>query len=180
MPKGDQGTIFDGQSISPLVKDILIAKLASGQVLDLEMHCIKGLGKEHAKWSPVSLCSYRLMPKITITEPILDKDAEKLVQCFPPGVIKLAKTPKGRVCAKVDNERLDTVSRECLRHPEFEKKVLLKRVSDHFICKLITILLVNLETVSFFSPDTVFVESLQILSSKCARLLSLLENTKIE
>jgi DNA-directed RNA polymerase alpha subunit len=33
--------------------DILIDKLASGQQLELELIAIRGIGREHAKWSPV-------------------------------------------------------------------------------------------------------------------------------
>jgi DNA-directed RNA polymerase I and III subunit RPAC1 len=44
----------------------------------------------------------------------------------------------------VANARKDTVSREVLRHPEFDGKVKLGRVSDHFLCKqLISHLLIN-------------------------------------
>lgn len=37
--------------------------------------------------------------------------------------------------AKVVNPRKDTVSREVLRHKEFQDIVKLTRVRDHFICK---------------------------------------------
>lgn len=37
--------------------------------------------------------------------------------------------------AEVVNPRLDTVSREVLRHKEFDNKVELTRIRDHFICK---------------------------------------------
>jgi DNA-directed RNA polymerase I and III subunit RPAC1 len=51
VPQGDQLERFS--SIRPVHEDILITKLASYQYLDLELHCVKGIGKEHAKWSPV-------------------------------------------------------------------------------------------------------------------------------
>lgn len=35
----------------------------------------------------------------------------------------------------IKNPRLDTVSREVLRYPEFRDRVKLGRVRDHFICK---------------------------------------------
>lgn len=34
-------------------EDILIAKLRPGQAIDLRMHCVKGVGQDHAKFSPV-------------------------------------------------------------------------------------------------------------------------------
>lgn len=41
----------------------------------------------------------------------------------------------GTMEAKVTNPRKDTVSREVLRHKEFEDKVRLTRIRDHFICE---------------------------------------------
>ena len=54
-PQGDQATRF-GIPIKPVHDDILIAKLNPGARIQIEVHCQKGVGKEHAKWSPV--CSF--------------------------------------------------------------------------------------------------------------------------
>lgn len=51
--------------------DILIAKLRPGQEIEMELICEKGIGKTHAKWSPVSTAYYRLVPDIVIKEDIL-------------------------------------------------------------------------------------------------------------
>lgn len=114
--------------------DILIAKLRPGQEIDMELHCHKGIGKEHAKWSPVATASYRLLPEITILQPITGDAAERFQKCFAPGVIDVVEE-NGVKVAKVVNPRKDTVSREVLRHKEFQDKVRLTRVRDHFICK---------------------------------------------
>lgn len=76
---------------------------------------------------------YRLLPKITITEPIINDDAEKFSKCFPVGVVEV-ESINGVSTAVVKNSRKDTVSRECLRHPEFSQKVVLSREHNHFIC----------------------------------------------
>lgn len=34
------------------------------QEIELEAHAVKGLGKTHAKWSPVSTAWYRLLPEV--------------------------------------------------------------------------------------------------------------------
>ena len=39
--------------IRPVHNDILIAKLRPGQEIDVRLLCIKGIGKDHAKFSPV-------------------------------------------------------------------------------------------------------------------------------
>ena len=51
-------------SISPVHKDILIAKLGPGKESEAELWCEKGIGLTHTKWSPVCTASYRLMPVI--------------------------------------------------------------------------------------------------------------------
>lgn len=109
-----------------------------GQAIDLEMHCILGIGRDHAKFSPVATASYRLLPTITIKQPILGADAEKFARCFPKGVVKLTRDEEtGEKKAVVVDPRKDTVSREVLRHDEFKGKVVLGRIRDHFICEFV-------------------------------------------
>lgn len=52
----------------------------------MELFCEKGIGKTHAKWSPVSTAYYRLVPSITIKEDILNEDAVELKNLCPTGV----------------------------------------------------------------------------------------------
>jgi DNA-directed RNA polymerases I and III subunit RPAC1 len=110
------------------------------------MHAVMGIGQDHAKFQPgihpifiarltLAFASYRLLPTIDILSPILNDDAEKFVKCFPKGVAQVTVDKKGVKHAEVVNPRLDTVSREVLRHDEFKDKVKLGRVRDHFICK---------------------------------------------
>lgn len=89
----------------------------------------------HLHLTRIACSSYRLLPRITIHEEIRGPDAHKFAACFPEGVIGI-KTVKGEAIAFVRDARKDTVSRECLRHPEFADKVTLSRVHDHFICTL--------------------------------------------
>ena len=63
MPTGGDDERFADDPIRPVHDDILIARLRPGQEIELEAWCEKGLGKTHAKWSPVSTASYRLLPE---------------------------------------------------------------------------------------------------------------------
>jgi DNA-directed RNA polymerase I and III subunit RPAC1 len=72
--------------IKPLFDDILIAKLRPGQEIEMDLTCEKGIGKTHAKWSPVSTAYYRLVPEITIKEEIKNEDAIELKNLCPTGV----------------------------------------------------------------------------------------------
>ncbi|KAL9267732.1 DNA-directed RNA polymerases I and III subunit RPAC1-like protein [Drosera capensis] len=40
-----------------------IARLGPGQEIELEARAVKGVGKEHAKWSPVATAWYRMLPE---------------------------------------------------------------------------------------------------------------------
>ncbi|KAH8814990.1 RNA polymerase Rpb3/RpoA insert domain-containing protein [Xylogone sp. PMI_703] len=182
-PYGMQSKFFSGEdAIASTNPDILIAKLRPGQVIDVDMHAIKGIGSDHAKFSPVATASYRLLPLITITRPILGKDAEKFARCFPKGVIGIQHVTEeeakqkgsgyegyvGEKKAVVVDPMKDTVSRECLRHEEFEGKVKLGRIRDHFIF--------SVESTGQWESDELFLESIRILKAKCEALKRNLAN----
>lgn len=175
-PVGRQEEYFVGDdAIQPVNPDILVAKLRPGQKIDMELHCVKGIGADHAKFSPVATATYRLLPDIKITKPIIGEDAKKFAKCFPRGVIGLEPVTQeeaaqkgsgyenqtGEMKAVVRDPFKDTVSRECLRHEEFQGKVKLGRVRDHFVF--------NVESTGQFDSDVLFLESVKVLKLKCAR-----------
>jgi DNA-directed RNA polymerase I and III subunit RPAC1 len=182
-PFGRQSQYFsNNDAIMPTNPDILIAKMRPGQCIDVEMHAIKGVGSDHAKFSPVATASYRLLPTITITKPILGKDADKFARCFPRGVIGIEEVTKAEAARKgsgyeghegekkavVKDTMKDTVSRECLRHEEFEGKVKLGRIRDHFIF--------SIESTGQWDSDELFLESIKVLKVKCEALKRNLRN----
>lgn len=75
VPLGNQATKFKNTPIRPVFEDILIAKLRPGQEIEMELMCEKGIGKTHAKWSPVSTAYYRLLPDITLNKKVKGEDA---------------------------------------------------------------------------------------------------------
>lgn len=123
------------------------------------MHCQKGIGKEHAKWSPVATASYRLLPEISILSPIKGEQAHKFAKCFPKGVVKIIKNKQGEDEAQIADPRKDTVSREVLRHEEFKDKVMLSRDRNYFIF--------NVESTGAYKPSTIFVEAINVMIQKC-------------
>ncbi|KAJ5826346.1 DNA-directed RNA polymerase I and III subunit RPAC1 [Penicillium riverlandense] len=176
VPVGRQEQYFvDDGAIQPTNPDILIAKLRPGQKIEMELHCVKGIGADHAKFSPVATATYRLLPDIKIERPIIGEDAKKFANCFPKGVIGLESVTReeaarrgsgyeghaGEQKAVVKDPFKDTVSRECLRHEEFQGKVKLGRVRDHFIF--------NVESTGQFDSDVLFLESVKVLKLKCAQ-----------
>ena len=172
----------DVPAIRPVHPRIVIAKIRPGDEVKMVMHAVKGIGGDHAKFSPVATASYRLLPTIDIVRPILGADARKFARCFPKGVIGLEEVTEeesqrvgteyegkeGEKKAVVRNTMRDTVSRECLRHEEFQDKVKLGRVRDHFIF--------SIESTGQIPSDALFLESVRILRGKCRNLKASLDN----
>ncbi len=53
IPMGGQKDRFSQEDVRPVDDDILIAKLRPGHELDIKLHAMKGIGRDHAKFSPV-------------------------------------------------------------------------------------------------------------------------------
>ena len=62
--------------------DIVITRLGLNQSLDVEAHCVRGVGAVHAKWSPVATASYRMHPEIRFRhrEGVVGEVARELVR----------------------------------------------------------------------------------------------------
>lgn len=52
-PIGNQAELYKEADIGPIHDDILIAKMRPGHELDLKLIAVKGIGSDHAKFSPV-------------------------------------------------------------------------------------------------------------------------------
>ncbi|WWC70735.1 uncharacterized protein I206_104686 [Kwoniella pini CBS 10737] len=152
-PSGDQSKKYKGKNPKPVDKDILLCKLRPGQQIDLHCFARKGVGMDHAKFSPVATASYRLLPHIILREPIPIEHQEKFKNCFPEGVVEIENDQ-----VVIKNPRKDTVSREVLRHPEFSDKVSLNRIRDHFIF--------NVESTGQYNPEELVPEAIKILLNK--------------
>lgn len=104
--------------------------------------------------------------------------------------------------AKVVNSRLDTCSREVLRHDDLKNLVKLGRVRDHFICTFTTksnelglfddlpyalsnlppllIFLVSVESTGILPPDVLVTEAINVLISKCQKFLTELDMAEMD
>ena len=92
--QGDQDERFADDPIRPVHNDILIARLRPGQEIELEAWCEKGLGKTHAKWSPVCTASYRLLPEVRVRPDAGDaEDASPLASRRVPSAFEVESAP---------------------------------------------------------------------------------------
>jgi len=85
-------TVYSGElksenlDIVPVSNKIPIIKLAKEQRLKLEAYARLGKGKKHAKWQPVSMCTYKYFPKVEISSKNCDA-CEKCVEICPRKVL---------------------------------------------------------------------------------------------
>lgn len=109
----------------------------------MKAFCTKGIGKTHAKWSPVSTATYKLMPHVEILKPFKNQEAEKLVKMCPGKVFDIEEMGSVKT-AVVKNPRKCTVCRECIRETENPSpdrgQIKLSRIKNHFICNIFLIM----------------------------------------
>uniref|UniRef100_A0A914ZMC3 DNA-directed RNA polymerase RpoA/D/Rpb3-type domain-containing protein n=2 Tax=Parascaris univalens TaxID=6257 RepID=A0A914ZMC3_PARUN len=122
IPIGDQATSLP-YAPNMVHDDILVAKLRPGQEIEARCHCVKGIGRDHAKFSPVATASYRLLPDIVIKGKFSGEDAERIKDSFSDGVIAI----DADGFAYVKDARRDTCSRNILRHEDLAEHIELSR-----------------------------------------------------
>ncbi|XP_049535513.1 DNA-directed RNA polymerases I and III subunit RPAC1 [Anopheles darlingi] len=159
VPIGNQATIYTEAAVGPIDDDILISKMRPGHEFDIKLFAVKGIGKDHAKFSPVATVSYRMLPDIQLTQPVIGNDARLLQKCFSPGVIEIDKSDQ----AYVKDARYDSCSRNVYRYPHLADAVKMARVRNHFIF--------TVESLGALKPDVIFLESVKVLKKKCRMFL---------
>uniref|UniRef100_A0A6G1S6G5 DNA-directed RNA polymerases I and III subunit RPAC1 n=1 Tax=Aceria tosichella TaxID=561515 RepID=A0A6G1S6G5_9ACAR len=162
IPLADQAkTHFRGKNaIRPVHQKILIAKLSKNQEIDLRLHAVKGIGRDHAKFSPVATAAYKLMPDIKLKERLVGEQAKRFKDSFSDGVVELI-GDEGE--AKVVNARIDSGSRNIFRHADLKDKVQYDLIKDHYIF--------NIESTGAIPAIDIFLQSCDILGSKCETFL---------
>ena len=164
-PQGQQAQRLTGDSAVGLYyDDIVVAKLRPGQSIQVEMHAEKGIGAQHAKWSPVATASYRLLPEINIVKDTRGSKARELVKKCPMDVFDIEDVGGGEddVRAVVSRPRNCTMCRECIRGDDWSERVQLRRVRDHYIF--------SVETTGAYTPANVVREAIKILRAKGERV----------
>lgn len=98
--------------IEPVSPDIPIVKLERGQKLVLEAYAKMGVGREHAKWQPVAVSTYRYKPIIEILKDDCGEVCSKCVEACPRNVFEIK---EGRLTATrpLDCDLCRACEREC-------------------------------------------------------------------
>jgi len=129
--------------------------------------CEKGLGKTHAKWSPVCTAFYRLLPDIRLNQPVTGADAEELKAACPMGVFDIEDLGKNNKNAVVGDARKCTTCRECMRNEKFADIVDIGKIKDAFEF--------HVESVGIYPPERLVFEALKILKEKAVHWIEVLD-----
>jgi len=157
-------TVIGGSNTQ--MNPILIVKLRKGQELKLKAVAKKGVGKEHAKWSPTCGVTYQYEPDIRFNQTRMDEFTETQKQEFA------SSCPTKVYRYDEDSKRVEIEDAlRCMYCMECKKKaadwgkgdvVSIHQKQDRFIF--------TVETTGSLKPEDVVLHSLNILKLKLANL----------
>jgi len=160
--KGEGRTVYSGDLVSenpnvaPVNDRIPILKLAKEQKIRLEAYARLGKGKNHAKWEPVSMCTYKYYPKIEITKRC--SVCGECVDICPRRVL----VKKGD-SIEVKDLIACTLCHDCVKAcPEKPPAIQVSGEENAFIF--------NLESTSALSPERIMSEASKILDKHLKEL----------
>jgi DNA-directed RNA polymerase I and III subunit RPAC1 len=67
-PQGEQLEIFARRPPAATIPETVLVKMRPGQGVEMEMHAVKGLGKDHAKFSPVGTLAHGLLLSLLLKQ----------------------------------------------------------------------------------------------------------------
>jgi len=145
---------------------IVLVKLGPNQRLTFRARATKGIGKEHAKFSPVSVVGFVQKPRITLNEQLMEQqlNAENkrdLAACCPTKVFSYDEKTED---ISVENADKCTFCNECLRKCEefgivdAMEAIQINIEKEHFTMRV--------ETTGALGPDQVVKAALNVLKNK--------------
>jgi DNA-directed RNA polymerase subunit D len=151
----------ENPDVSPVSGDIPLLKLASDQKVKLECYAKLGIGKDYAKWQPISACTYRYYPRISVNAEICDA-CGKCVEACPKKILHV-KDKK----IQIENVLLCDMCGECIKEcPKDKAGIDIKPEENVFIFYV--------ESTGSLSPERLLTEAATILEKKSEGFIELL------
>ena len=150
--------------IKPVYDTIPLLKLKEGQDVDLEAVAKLGIGKDHAKWVPTTVCAYKQYPEIIFNEN--EEVIYAVADTCPRGVLE-ADRDEGRIDI-VDIENC-SLCKTCVRTAKaYDSKFINVGYRENdFIFKI--------ETDGSMPPKEVLLKACDVLDSKADEFIAFSE-----
>jgi len=159
---------------------ISIVKMGPGQCLRLKAVAYMGIAKEHAKWSPVAVATYRFWPEITINEEqcatLTLEQKHELVDCNADRILELDEVT-GKIVEAENAWELATFT-EDLQSTQVMMK---KRPEDDDFVKCIQStnrFIFQVESTGTMDADEILMASLRVLKERLGYLAQEVENLR--
>jgi len=159
---------------------ISIVKIGPGQHLKLKAIARMGIAKEHAKWSPVAVSTYRFDPIITINEEacatLTHEQKQQLVDVCPDRILELDEA-SGKLMVARDawetatyTEDLRVTQTMMKKREEDDDFVTVEHNDDKFIF--------SVEGTGAMDAEEILMSSLRVLKERLNYLLNSVETLK--
>lgn len=179
-------TVQPAHFLSPEEQDdaqdegIAIVKMGPGQQLKIKAIARMGIAKEHAKWSPVAVATYRFWPEIDINHDqvaiLTVEQKQELVDVCSDRVLVLDEVT-GELRAHENawdmvtyTEDLDFAQNAMKKRPEDDDFITIKHSTDRFIF--------TVETTGALDADELLLSALRVLKKRLNDLARELETIK--
>jgi DNA-directed RNA polymerase II subunit RPB3 len=159
---------------------VAIVKLGPGQRLKLKAIARMGISKEHAKWCPVAVATYRFWPVININEEqcatLTMEQKMELVDICPDNILEIDEIT-GNLKAVENAHELATFTEDLKygqaamkKQPEDEDFVTVVQSTDRF--------LFSVESTGAMDADEIVLSALRVLKDRLNYLAQEIENLK--
>ena len=154
--------VSDDEDVKPVYDKIPIVVLGPGQKISFEARARLGRGKEHAKWSPVSVAVHKYVPKITIDyAKCRAPECSKCVSVCPKKVLELN---KDRIIIR--DVLSCNICRQCVKACPFNAIKVSWEEGKYIL---------YIESTGVLRSERIVLEAAKILREKAGKLLSELE-----
>lgn len=152
--------------VKPVYDNIPIIILGKNQEIRLEAYARLGRGKEHAKWSPVSIAAHKYIADIRIDDKkCLGEKCKKCLEVCPRGILSFR---DGKIVVNTDKIFNCSLCRICEEHCPAGAIRVNWRKNEYIL---------TIESTGSLSPKRILIEAVKILENK---LDDFIESLRVE
>jgi len=151
-------------SVKPVFSRIPIIALGKNQEIRLEAYARLGRGREHAKWSPVSVATHKYVPDIRVDpEKCVGSSCNACIDVCPKGIFQLV---DDKISIRVERLLDCTLCRLCEINCPYGVIRIGYKENEYIF---------NIESTGSLSPKRILLEAVKILENKLDDFVKTLE-----